>query len=126
MLELDSKHQRARDRCYSSHASGASSHEVVLALTNFDGGPMKTSTLLRALAALVFFAIATPVGAQDYQCQDAGGCVATIYYDGASHKVLFRKGDLINTAAGWIVDPQDGWKPVPSGGGGLNVSLPSD
>lgn len=87
---------------------------------------MKTSTIFRTFAALLFFAGAAPVGAQNYKCQDASGCVATIYQDGASRKVMFRKGDLITTAAGWIIDPQDGWVAVPNGGGGSKQSLPRD
>ena len=63
---------------------------------------MKRSSTLRAFAAFAFLAGAAPVGAQDYQCQDASGCVATIYQDGAARRVLFRHGDASEP-------PKRGW-----------------
>jgi len=74
---------------------------------------MKSSPPLRTLLALALLIGAAPLGAQDYQCRDASGCVATIYQDGAPRRVLFRKGDLVSTAAGWVVDPKDGWVRIP-------------
>lgn len=87
---------------------------------------MKTPSFLRVFAPFAVLAAAAPVGAQDYQCRNASGCVATIYQDGASRKVLFRKGDLVSTASGWAVDPKDGWVKVPSGKRGNSLAPSED
>ena len=94
------------------------------AMTGGSRGP-KTSrrhrmirTPFRVLVALVAFAGALPVSAEDYQCKDTNGCVATIFQDGKARNVLFRKGDIVSTASGWVVDPAEGWVRIPKGGGG--------
>ena len=87
---------------------------------------MKSSSTLRAFAVLAFLTGAAPVGAQDYQCQDAGGCSATIFQDGAARRVKFRKGDLVSTSSGWIVDTEDGWVRVPSDKGGRTLPGSTD
>ncbi len=53
--------------------------------------------------------------AQIYQCRDVNGCRATINTDDnldgifEQKKVIFRKGDVVSTDAGWIVSTDDGW-----------------
>ena len=63
-------------------------------------------------AALVALA-GLPSRAEDYQCQDQAGCVATITdEDGVVQEVVFREGDLISTESGWVVSTDDGWAKV--------------
>jgi hypothetical protein len=49
---------------------------------------------------------------QNYQCQREGGCPATINDDGNIQRVVFRKGDIVDTDGGWIINPKQGWKKV--------------
>jgi hypothetical protein len=70
-------------------------------------------TIAHALTVLVLMAAAgAPSEAQDYQCKNAGGCVARKSKNGKLSSVKFRKGDLVSTEDGWVVDPDDGWKKV--------------
>jgi len=68
--------------------------------------------------ALFLFAmfLGVPTEAQDFQCRNAAGCVARRPVNGTLQSVNFRKGDLVSTDDGWIVDPDDGWKKVRSKG----------
>lgn len=50
----------------------------------------------------------------DYQCKDVGGCVARRSKNGVLTSYRFRKGDLVSTEDGWVVDPDDGWVKVTS------------
>ncbi len=69
--------------------------------------------IARRIAAVVLLSAAgLPSHAEDYQCTNASGCVARIAEDGELTEVVFRKGDLVSTEAGWIVNPEDGWVKV--------------
>ena len=63
-------------------------------------------------AALFVLAVGFPANAEDYQCGDDAGCTARITEDGELQEVVFRKGDLVSTEAGWVVSPDDGWVKV--------------
>ena len=63
-------------------------------------------------AALLVMAAGLPSYAEDYQCTDDAGCSARITEDGELQEVVFRKGDLVSTEAGWVVSPDDGWVKV--------------
>lgn len=63
-------------------------------------------------AALLVLAAGIPVFAEDYQCGEEAGCSAQITEDGELQEVVFRKGDLVSTEAGWVVSPDDGWVKV--------------
>jgi len=63
-------------------------------------------------AALLVLAVGIPARAEDYQCDDDAGCTARINEDGELQEVVFRKGDMVSTEAGWIVSPDDGWVKV--------------
>lgn len=77
---------------------------------------MRRSIVL-ALAALgLVSATAITTYAQDYRCQRPGGCLAQIPENGQLRTVEFRRGDLISTSEGWIVNPNAGWKKIRSGG----------
>jgi hypothetical protein len=69
---------------------------------------MKLMILL--LAALTLVAPATI--AETYQCDEQAGCSARINRDGTLEEIVFRKGDMVGTEAGWIVSPDDGWRKV--------------
>ena len=62
--------------------------------------------------ALLAVAAGIPMHAEDYQCDDDAGCSARINEDGELQEVVFRKGDLVDTEAGWVVSPDDGWVKV--------------
>ena len=68
--------------------------------------------------ALTVIVLATAAGstsiAQDYQCKEAAGCTAQKPVNGKLQRVNFKKGDLISTEDGWVVNPDDGWKKVRS------------
>jgi len=63
-------------------------------------------------SALLVLAVGSPAQAEDYQCTDDAGCSARITEDGEVQEVVFRKGDLVSTEAGWVVSPDDGWTKV--------------
>ena len=75
---------------------------------------MKAS-ITRFFALAGFFAVSGLTSfAEDYQCQDSGGCTAVISEDGKEREVTFHKGDLVNTDSGWVVSSDDGWVKVRS------------
>ena len=78
-------------------------------------------TLLRAFAATtVIVAVSSVSAAKDYQCRQRSGCVAYKMVNGDLQSVSFRKGDLVSTQDGWVVDSSQGWKKIKSKGqGGL-------
>ena len=57
---------------------------------------------------------AIPAMAQDFLCRQATGCVAQIPENGQLKTVVFRRGDIVSTEEGWIVDPKDGWMKIKS------------
>lgn len=65
--------------------------------------------LIAAFTVSFLAALAFP---EDYQCGDDAGCVARITEDGELQEVLFRKGDMVSTDAGWSVSTDDGWVKV--------------
>lgn len=72
-----------------------------------------TNALARTCAAaMLVLAAGIPSHAEDYQCEDDAGCTARINEDGELQDVVFRKGDLVSTEAGWVVSPDDGWVKV--------------
>jgi hypothetical protein len=71
--------------------------------------------LAHALSVIALVAAAaSPAIAQDYQCKQAAGCTAQKPSNGSLKRVKFKKGDLISTDDGWVVNPDDGWKKVRS------------
>ena len=62
--------------------------------------------------AVLILAFGYYSNAQDYQCDDDAGCTASINEDGELEEVVFRKGDLVSTEAGWVVSSDDGWVKV--------------
>lgn len=64
----------------------------------------------KLLLSLVLLAV--PALAEDYQCGSDAGCEARIVEDGELHEVMFRKGDMVSTDAGWSVSTDDGWVKV--------------
>jgi len=51
--------------------------------------------------------------ADNYQCTSDAGCVAIMPAPGGSREVKFKKGDIISTSSGWIVNPTGcGWRQV--------------
>ena len=72
-----------------------------------------TNAMVRLVpAALIVLAVGFPANAEDYQCTDDAGCSARITEDGEVQEVVFRKGDLVSTEAGWVVSSDDGWVKV--------------
>ncbi len=65
--------------------------------------------ILVAFTVSFLAALAFP---EDYQCGDDCGCIARITEDGEIQEVIFRKGDMVSTDAGWSVSSDDGWVKV--------------
>lgn len=76
---------------------------------------MKRSIVLTLAALGLVSATAIATHAQDYRCQKPGGCLAQIPENGQLKTVEFRRGDLISTNEGWIVNPNAGWKKIRTG-----------
>ena len=69
--------------------------------------------LTRAIASIAALAaLAYSAGADDYQCTSDTGCDALVSTDGGIKRVKFRKGDIVSTGSGWVVNPADGWTKV--------------
>jgi hypothetical protein len=47
---------------------------------------------------------------EQFRCKNAGGCAASITTGGRTRTVVFRKGDMIETDSGWVVNPELGWE----------------
>lgn len=73
---------------------------------------MKNAMARLVPTALLVLAAGFPARAEDYQCGDDAGCTARVTEDGELQEVVFRKGDLVSTEAGWVVSPDDGWVKV--------------
>ena len=73
--------------------------------------PMRApARVFLTLAAVV--ATAFGVCADDYQCTSDSGCTAMQSTDNGTRTVTFKKGDIVSTSGGWIVNPVDGWDRV--------------
>jgi hypothetical protein len=57
-------------------------------------------------------AIALGAFADDYQCTSDTGCVALMPSPSGTRQVKFKKGDIVSTSSGWIVNPSEGWHRV--------------
>ena len=68
---------------------------------------MKAHSIFLCLALL-----ASAAAAEDYQCRWAHGCSAEITQNGETSEVIFNKGDIVNTDAGWVVSSSDGWAKI--------------
>lgn len=62
-----------------------------------------------SITVLALSATALAAFADDYQCTSSAGCDAIVSTDNGTKKVKFRKGDIVSTAHGWVVNPNDGW-----------------
>jgi hypothetical protein len=62
-------------------------------------------------------AVAAFANAEEWQCGADAGCTARITEDGEVHDVEFRKGDMINSDAGWSASTDDGWVKIKTNGG---------
>jgi len=81
-------------------------------------------TLLHVIAAATVLATFGPAPrAEQYQCHSASGCTAFITTNGVHRKVVFRRGDLVNTDAGWVLHPRDGWVKVRSSVSGSGAQV---
>lgn len=85
-----------------------------------------------AFLALALLTLTSPTRAEIYGCTLEAGCYVQRNENGAIEGVTFRKGDVIDTEAGWLPSPDDGWQKMKSGmsngmmGPGGNVtSLPA-
>ena len=70
------------------------------------------NAIARPFAAALLVLAAAPSFAEDYQCTSDDGCTARITEDGEVQEVVFRKGDMVSTEAGWVVSTDDGWHKV--------------
>jgi hypothetical protein len=69
--------------------------------------------LVRVFLSLTAVAtIALGALADDFQCTSDTGCVALLPSPSGTRTVKFKKGDIIGTSGGWIVNPSDGWTRV--------------
>jgi hypothetical protein len=58
--------------------------------------------------------VATALGAfaDDFQCTLDTGCMAMQSTENGTRTVTFKKGDIVSTSGGWIVNPTEGWNRV--------------
>ena len=63
-------------------------------------------------SVLVFTLTAWSASGEQYQCRKAAGCPATITSGGKTNTVVFRKGDVVDTDSGWVVNRELGWSKV--------------
>lgn len=70
---------------------------------------MKNASARVLSAVLLLVTAELSLHAEDFQCRFVAGCTARIVENGQVQEVVFRKGDLISTEAGWIVSPEEGW-----------------
>ena len=69
--------------------------------------------VLKVLLSLTAVAATSVVAlADDYQCTSDTGCTASESTEKGTRKVKFKKGDIISTSSGWIVNPANGWSKV--------------
>ena len=47
--------------------------------------------------------------AAEWKCTESAGCPAT---NPQGHTVQMDEGDIVDTAAGWVVNRANGWQPV--------------
>lgn len=71
--------------------------------------------LLLTVLTLVACLPRTAEAKEDYRCKKPEGCVAYKWEDGVKITIVYRKGDLISTEAGWVVNPDDGWVKIRPG-----------
>ena len=84
---------------------------------------MKNASARVLSAVLLLVTAGISSHAEDYQCRAPSGCTARIVENGQIQTVVFRKGDLISTEAGWIVSPEDGWIKLKNDGFGLGIVI---
>jgi hypothetical protein len=73
---------------------------------------MKNASARVLSAVFLLMTAAVSLHAEDYMCRNGAGCTASIVEDGSLQQVVFRRGDIVSTEAGWIVSPEDGWVKV--------------
>lgn len=73
---------------------------------------MKNAVARHLSTALLCMVAGSVSLAEDYQCTNSAGCVGRIEEDGELIEVVFRRGDMVSTEAGWIVSTDDGWVKV--------------
>ena len=70
------------------------------------------STIVRSLAALfasiTLSAAAFAEGPGEFQCARPA-CSARIIAGGQQYEFSFQRNDILDTDAGWIVNPDNGW-----------------
>ncbi len=71
---------------------------------------MKIIRLIVAIAVIATMGLTTH--AEQHQCHNASGCTATTTSNGKPKIVVFRRGDIVNTSSGWIVNPKNGWRKI--------------
>ena len=72
---------------------------------------MQISTRI-LLTLTVVAATALSAFADDFQCTSDQGCTALQSTDNGTRTVKFKKGDIVSSSGGWIVNPTDGWSRV--------------
>ncbi len=68
-----------------------------------------------AIVVAAFLFVSARLGmTDDYQCYSDDGCVALLPSPSGTRTVKFKKGDIIGTSGGWIVnpDPSSGWREI--------------
>lgn len=63
------------------------------------------------LLCFSFMMLVLPTRADNYQCV-WDECHASMPAPGGTRVVKFKKGDMVSTTSGWIVNPLKGWEQV--------------
>ena len=69
------------------------------------------------LATALLFASEGIAQADDYVCTREEGCDAKKDAPGGRQRVRFYEGDVLSSADGWLVEPEDGWQDLDSSAG---------
>ena len=64
---------------------------------------------------IVVSATAWSAFGEQFQCKNAAGCPASVTSGGKTNTVVFRKGDIVDTDSGWVVNRELGWSKVARG-----------
>ena len=82
---------------------------------------MKFLSLIFKFISPIALTVATK--AETYQCHGVAGCKASITINGVHRVVNFRRGDIVNTDTGWVINPRTPWVKVR--GSDVSLNLPA-
>ena len=77
--------------------------------------PRRTRACVALGPLFALVAAALSVSAEEYLCENVDGCRAVTETPDGREETVFRRGDIVSTDDGWVVDPGDGWTELDDG-----------